>query len=122
MCCVECFVAAIGDTLRTVLGRASGQLSVAADGKITFGSSNSTNSSNSVNVLNNLDWFGPMSFLEFLRDIGKHARVGQMLAKDSVSNMLHFETAMLLQHGRVLPQLPASHLHKGFSVVAGICC
>lgn len=85
---------AIGDTLRTVLGRASGQLSVAADGKITFGSSNSTNSSNSVNVLNNLDWFGPMSFLEFLRDIGKHARVGQMLAKDSVRSRMESESGI----------------------------
>ncbi len=36
-------------------------------------------------MLNNLDWFGGMSFLGFLRDIGKYARVGTMLAKDSVS-------------------------------------
>jgi hypothetical protein len=34
--------------------------------------------------MNNLDWFGPMSFLGFLRDVGKYARVGAMLAKDSV--------------------------------------
>lgn len=34
--------------------------------------------------MNNLDWFGPMSFLAFLRDVGKYARVGAMLAKDSV--------------------------------------
>ena len=36
-------------------------------------------------MVNNLDWFGSMSFLTFLKDIGKHARVGTMLAKDSVS-------------------------------------
>lgn len=36
-------------------------------------------------MLNNLDWFGRMSFLTFLRDVGKFARVGTMLAKDSVS-------------------------------------
>ncbi len=74
--------------MRTILARASTQLSVAADGSVQYGaSSNGTNgsSSGSVNVLNNLDWFGPMSFLDFLRDIGKYARVGQMLAKDSVS-------------------------------------
>jgi tyrosyl-tRNA synthetase len=38
--------------------------------------------------MNNLDWFGPMSFLTFLRDIGKYARVGTMLAKDSVRRRL----------------------------------
>lgn len=35
-------------------------------------------------VLNNMAWFGGMSLLDFLRDVGKHARVGVMLAKDSV--------------------------------------
>lgn len=39
-----------------------------------------------VQVLNNLDWFGGMSFLGFLRDVGKFARVGTMLSKDSVSS------------------------------------
>ena len=28
-------------------------------------------------VMNNLDWFGSMGFLEFLREIGKYARVGR---------------------------------------------
>jgi tyrosyl-tRNA synthetase len=79
--------AAIGATLRTILARASTQLSVAADGSVVYGASSSSSGSSGgkVNVLNNLDWFGPMSFLDFLRDIGKFARVGQMLAKDSVS-------------------------------------
>ena len=35
-------------------------------------------------VLNNMAWFGGMGLLDFLRDVGKHARVGVMLAKDSV--------------------------------------
>lgn len=35
-------------------------------------------------VLNNLDWFGSMGFLTFLREVGKFARVGTMMAKDSV--------------------------------------
>ena len=37
-----------------------------------------------VRVVNNLDWFKSISFLSFLRDVGKFARVGTMLAKDSV--------------------------------------
>ena len=35
-------------------------------------------------VLNNMAWFGGMPLLDFLRDVGKHARVGVMLSKDSV--------------------------------------
>jgi tyrosyl-tRNA synthetase len=35
-------------------------------------------------VVNNLDWFGGMGFLAFLREVGKFARVGTMIAKDSV--------------------------------------
>lgn len=77
--------AAIGDTLRTILARASKQLTVKADGSVAYTTGSSNGSSDTVNVLNNLDWFGPMSFLDFLRDIGKYARVGQMMAKDSVS-------------------------------------
>ena len=38
-----------------------------------------------IRVVNNLDWFKGISFLSFLRDVGKFARVGTMLAKDSVS-------------------------------------
>ncbi|GLI58411.1 hypothetical protein VaNZ11_000113 [Volvox africanus] len=44
-----------------------------------------------VRVLNNLDWFGPMSFLTFLREIGKFARVSTMLAKDSVRTRMESE-------------------------------
>jgi tyrosyl-tRNA synthetase len=36
----------------------------------------------SVEVLNNLDWFKGISFLEFLRTVGKEARVNVMLSRD----------------------------------------
>ena len=39
-------------------------------------------------MANNLDGTKPVSALEFLRDIGKHFSVNQMLAKDSVANRL----------------------------------
>ena len=39
-------------------------------------------------VVNNLDWTSPLSAIEFLRDIGKHFSVNQMLAKESVSARL----------------------------------
>jgi len=39
-------------------------------------------------VVNNLDWTSPLSAIQFLRDIGKHFSVNQMLSKDSVSARL----------------------------------
>lgn len=39
-------------------------------------------------MANNLDWTAPYSALSFLRDIGKHFSVNQMLSKDSVSSRL----------------------------------
>ncbi|MGL6227205.1 MAG: tyrosine--tRNA ligase [Thermoguttaceae bacterium] len=39
-------------------------------------------------VTNNLDWIGKFSYLEFLRDIGKHFPVNVMLSKDSVKQRL----------------------------------
>jgi tyrosyl-tRNA synthetase len=39
-------------------------------------------------MTNNLDWTKPVSALDFLRDIGKHFSVNQMLSKDSVSSRL----------------------------------
>jgi tyrosyl-tRNA synthetase len=43
---------------------------------------------NPARVVNNLDWTEPMSAIEFLRDIGKHFSVNQMLARDSVASRL----------------------------------
>jgi tyrosyl-tRNA synthetase len=42
----------------------------------------------SAEIVNNYDWFKNMSFLEFIRDVGKHITVNYMLAKDSVQNRL----------------------------------
>ncbi|HOM16592.1 MAG TPA: tyrosine--tRNA ligase [Thermoguttaceae bacterium] len=39
-------------------------------------------------LLNNYDWIGPISYLEFLRDVGKHTPVSVMLAKESVRTRL----------------------------------
>ena len=43
---------------------------------------------NAAVMANNLDWTAPVSALQFLRDIGKHFSVNQMLAKESVSARL----------------------------------
>jgi tyrosyl-tRNA synthetase len=47
------------------------------------------NSKTGALVVNNLDWTAPLSAIGFLRDIGKHFSVNQMLAKDSVSSRLN---------------------------------
>jgi tyrosyl-tRNA synthetase len=39
-------------------------------------------------MANNLDWLGPLSLIEYLRDVGKHFTVPYMLAKDSVQQRL----------------------------------
>ena len=39
---------------------------------------------NSALLVNNYDWMKPMSFLDFIRDVGKHITVNYMMAKDSV--------------------------------------
>jgi tyrosyl-tRNA synthetase len=39
---------------------------------------------NAATVVNNFDWFKNVSYLQFLRDIGKHFTVNHMIAKESV--------------------------------------
>jgi tyrosyl-tRNA synthetase len=45
-------------------------------------------------VVNNYDWFKGFGYIEFLRDVGKHFRLGIMLAKDSVKSRLSSEEGL----------------------------
>lgn len=45
-------------------------------------------SSNKAELVNNYDWMSQFSFLEFIRDVGKHITVNYMMAKDSVKRRL----------------------------------
>lgn len=47
---------------------------------------------NAAEMVNNFDWFKDFSFLDFIRDVGKHITVNYMLSKDSVKKRL--ETGM----------------------------
>lgn len=47
---------------------------------------------NSAVMVNNYDWFKDFSFLNFIRDVGKHITVNYMMSKDSVQKRL--ETGM----------------------------
>lgn len=44
--------------------------------------------------VNNIDWYSPISVIDFLRDAGKHFRLGTMLSKESVKNRLNSSEGM----------------------------
>ncbi len=49
---------------------------------------------NSAKMVNNYDWFKDFTFLDFIRDVGKHITVNYMMAKDSVKNRISGDTGM----------------------------
>lgn len=44
---------------------------------------------NAARMVNNLDWTAPLTAIDFLREIGKHYRVGTMMRKDAVASRLN---------------------------------
>jgi tyrosyl-tRNA synthetase len=49
---------------------------------------------NAAGMVNNYDWFKNFTFLDFIRDVGKHITVNYMMAKDSVKKRIEGETGM----------------------------
>jgi tyrosyl-tRNA synthetase len=49
---------------------------------------------NAAVLVNNYDWFKDFSFLDFIRDVGKHITVNYMMSKDSVKKRLESEVGM----------------------------
>lgn len=49
---------------------------------------------NAAEMVNNYDWFKNISFLHFIRDVGKYITVNYMMAKESVKNRLELENGM----------------------------
>lgn len=52
------------------------------------------NSATGAELVNNYDWFKNYSFLDFIRDAGKHITVNYMMAKDSVKNRINGDAGM----------------------------
>jgi tyrosyl-tRNA synthetase len=52
-----------------------------------------SNAPNAAVLVNNYDWMKEFSFLEFIRDVGKHITVNYMMAKDSVKNRISGESS-----------------------------
>jgi tyrosyl-tRNA synthetase len=46
---------------------------------------------NPARIVNNADWLGPITMMEFLRDIGKHFTVNNLLGKEAISRRLESE-------------------------------
>lgn len=76
---------------------------------------------NRAELLNNFDWFKDFSFIDFLRDVGKHIPIGYMAAKDSVkqrieSGLSYTEFAYQLLQGYDFYHL---HLNKNVTLQMG---
>ncbi|GAU18690.1 hypothetical protein TSUD_125230 [Trifolium subterraneum] len=79
--------AGIENTIRTILGRAQNP-------NLEEFNVNGNGNDSSVVVLNNYDWWKEFSLLDFLKRVGKYARVGSMMAKESVRKRLDSEQGM----------------------------
>ncbi len=49
---------------------------------------------NAASMANNFDWFKTISFIDFLRDTGKHITINYMMAKDSVKKRIESEVGL----------------------------
>ena len=52
-----------------------------------------SNAENAAVLVNNYDWMKEISFLDFIRDVGKHITVNYMMSKDSVKNRISSESS-----------------------------
>ncbi|WP_316346823.1 tyrosine--tRNA ligase [Desulfuromonas acetoxidans] len=64
-----------------------------------------SDAANAAELVNNYDWMKEFSFLEFIRDIGKHITVNYMMAKDSVKKRLSDESKVGLSFTEFTYQL-----------------
>lgn len=67
-------------------------------------------------MVNNLDWLGPISMLDFLRDVGKHFTVPYMLAKDSVQGRLERGLSFTEFSYMLLQAADFQHLYRTLGV------
>jgi tyrosyl-tRNA synthetase len=71
---------------------------------------------NPARMVNNLDWTAPMSALDFLRDIGKHFRVGTMIKKEIVAARLASDEGISYAEFsyQILQALDFLHLYREY--------
>lgn len=76
----------------------------------------STDIPNPARLVNNYDWLKNYSFLEFIRDIGKHLTINYMLAKDSVQKRLEFGLSFTEFSYQLIQGYDFYYLHKNKNV------
>jgi tyrosyl-tRNA synthetase len=67
-------------------------------------------------MVNNLDWLGPLTLIDFLRDVGKHFTIPYMLAKDSVQVRLDRGLSFTEFSYMLLQAYDFAHLHREYGV------
>lgn len=67
---------------------------------------------NSAVLVNNYDWMKDFSFLDFIRDVGKHISVNYMMAKDSVQKRLEFGLSFTEFSYQLIQGYDFYHLNK----------
>lgn len=74
---------------------------------------------NGAKIVNNLDWTENYSAIEFLREVGKHYRVGKMLSKDAVSARLNSDSGISYTEFsyQILQGLDFLELYRRYSCV-----
>jgi tyrosyl-tRNA synthetase len=68
-------------------------------------------------MVNNLDWTGPMSVIDFLRDVGKHFPVNKMLAREVVASRLETGLSYTEFSYQLLQSMDFLELHRRYGCV-----
>jgi tyrosyl-tRNA synthetase len=66
-------------------------------------------------LVNNYDWFKEFSFLDFIRDVGKHSTISYMMSKDSVQNRLESGLSFTEFTYQLIQGYDFVHLHRNFN-------
>lgn len=74
---------------------------------------------NAARMVNNLDWTAPLSAIDFLREVGKHFRVGTMLKKDAVAARLNSDAGISYTEFsyQILQGMDFLELHRQYGCV-----
>ncbi|MDP5227908.1 MULTISPECIES: tyrosine--tRNA ligase [Arthrobacter] len=74
---------------------------------------------NAARLVNNLDWTAPLSAIDFLREIGKHFRVGTMVKKDIVASRLNSDEGISYTEFsyQILQGMDYLELHRAYDCV-----
>lgn len=66
-------------------------------------------------LVNNYDWFRDFSFLDFIRDVGKHITISYMMSKDSVQNRLETGLSFTEFTYQLIQGYDFLHLYKTYN-------